>query len=83
MAKCNLNDVEGLKLSYGLSRSRRGRFMPVFQQGFVVWEEVLCILFDHIIRDERIGCYANMFTYNLAANVPNNIRRNPSFCSSI
>ena len=30
MERCNLNDVEGLKLSYGLSRFRRGRFMPVF-----------------------------------------------------
>ena len=62
MAKCNLNDVEGLKLSYGLSRSRRGRFMPVFQQGFVVWEEVLCILFDHILVNLRQSC---MFLFDL------------------
>lgn len=62
MAKCNLNDVEGLKLSYGLSRSRRGRFMPVFQQGFVVWEEVLCILFDHILVNLRQRC---MFLFDL------------------
>ena len=69
---CNLDDAEGLKVSYGLRRSRKPRSMPVFFCFFFwggglvrkLYDPFLWMRFDYPKAAERLRGDSLHFTIN-------------------